>query len=104
MAVSGSPAAARFGDRAAALGAVALRDGEILNCLTDGATRALGRSGIVLNAVAPATLQNRGDQARVRMPPSARYLRLDLTDAVVTEGGLTLRQPADGHRRRTIRR
>lgn len=54
--------------------------------------------GIVLNAGAPATLQNRGDQACVRMSPRAGCVRLDLTGAVVTEGGLTLRRPADGHR------
>ncbi|CAN3983283.1 hypothetical protein [Kitasatospora purpeofusca] len=50
---------------APASGAVALRDGEIVYCLTDGAAHVLEREGIVLDAVAPATVRIRDGHACV---------------------------------------
>ncbi|MFF1904853.1 hypothetical protein [Kitasatospora sp. NPDC058218] len=98
LAVVAAPpaAAARASNRAPAPGALALRDGEILYCLTDGAAAALDGAGIVLDAVAPATVQGEGGRACVRMPLRAGYVRLDLTGRVEAEGGFVLRRTGDG--------
>ncbi|KJY36221.1 hypothetical protein [Streptomyces sp. NRRL S-495] len=81
---------------APASGALALRDGEIAYCLTDRAANALEREGIVLDAVAPATVRTRDGHACVQMPLREGYVRLDLTGVVAAQGGFSLRRTGDG--------